>query len=265
MKKLIILSGLIAIMALTWFAFAREYRVPEPKGSQTDEALLVLDNNEERNSDFSDDEKAVLKELKNLLQLYSSKTSFYLSGTIQFNDPDDSSESGLSQFKFFKKDKLVYYKNEGQESLNTEKYYAVADRETKKIIVSLPKDAKEISPIPLSMLSKNLKKDGYSIEKVVEQNKATIKLICENHISCKEIRIEYDISTYKPSLFFYRFTDFNYPEDKARDKIMSIQISQWETDGKEKNYKVPELITIEQGIISSAKGFEDYEIMNQTN
>jgi hypothetical protein len=265
MKKLIISGIIITSMALSWYAFAREYRAPESKKSETDEALLVLDNNEGQ-GDFTDDEKAVLKELKNLLELYSSKTSFYLSGTIQIDDPVDSSQvNGLSHFEFLKSDKIVYYKNDEQESLNTDKYYAVADREAKKIIVSLPKEAKEISPIPFSIFSKNFKNDGYSIEKSVENNKTTIKLICENHITCKEIRIEYDAVTNKPSLLLYRFTDFDYPEDKTRDKIMSIQINQWEADGKEKDYKIPELITITQGTISSAKGFEEYEILNRIN
>jgi hypothetical protein len=268
MKKVIILFAAIGIMAISWLAFAKEFKFhSENKKAVLDEAMLKLDNGEEMNADFSDDEKTILRELQDLFKAFSSKTPFFLSGSIDLYNPADSSEmTASSPFDFLKNEDIIYYKNDGQESINTEKYYAIADHAAKKIMVTASKSIQEISPVPFSALSKNFKNDGYTIERTEQGNKAIIKLLSENHISCKEIKIEFDPVTRKPSLLFYRFTDFDYPDDKKHDKTITIHIKNWEVgSAAAKSYTVPQLISITNESIIGSKGFEEYEIMNLLN
>jgi hypothetical protein len=267
MKKTIILFAAIAIMAISWLAFAREYRFHSAnKKNEAAEVSLKVENGEEMTADFNDDEKNILRELQDLFKVFSSEKQFYLSGSMDMYNPADSAETNTSsQFDFLKKDDVVYYKNDNQQSVNTEKYYAVADHAAKKIMIGPAKDVLAISPIPFSALSKNFKNDGYTVEKTENGNVTTIKLLCENHISCKEIKVEFDPLTRKPSLLFYRFTDLNYPEDKDHDKTITVRINKWEAGAEAKDYPMPQIISIADETITGAKGFEDYEIINLLN
>lgn len=268
MKKIIFLLVAIAMMAITWLAFANDKRILlTNRASEANEVKLKLEDGEEAAADFDDDEKAILKELQDLFKTFSSQKHFYLSGRIDMHTPADTTQSKTSsQFDFSKKDELIYYQNDAQQSINTLKYFAVVDHVSKKIIVSPPKDVQEISPLSFSALSKNFKGDGYTIEKIVKEDRASIKLLCENHISCKEISVEFDPVTRRPSLIFYRFTDLDQPENKEYDKTITIQINKWEAGTAEaQDYLIPQMISITTEGITGVKGFEDYDVINLLN
>lgn len=265
MKKILILVAVIIIMSISWYALAKGNKFHlETKNTTLDEATLKLDNGEETNADFNDDEKQILKEYHDLFKGLSSEASFYLAGSIKVDDPADSSdEASSSGFIFLKKGDIIYYKNDNQQILNTNTYYAVADLPAKKIIVAPRKTMQDISPIPFSSISKNFKSDGYTIERTEKENKAVIKMLAENNINCKEIRVEFDPLKGKPYLLFYRFTDLDYPEDKKYDKTVTIHITKWDAGiDKVKGHSVPTLVTVNKQSITGAAGVEDYEIIN---
>lgn len=265
MKKAIILFAVIVIMSISWYSLAKGYKYyPESKNSKLDEATLKLDSGEEANADFNDDEKKILKEYHDLFKDISAQESFYLAGSIDVEDPADSSgEASNSGFIFLKKGDIIHYKNDNQEILNNKTYYAVADLLSKKIIVAPPKATQDISPMPFSSISKNFKSEGYTIERTEKENKVIIKMICENNINCKEIKVEFDPITKKPYLLFYRFTDLDHPEDKKYDKTIAMQIAKWDVGiDKVKDQAVPNLVIIDNQSITGAAGFEDYEIIN---
>ena len=268
MKKIIILIAALVVMSITWYALAKGYKFhSESKNYDLSEAVLKLDDGEETNADFNDDEKQILQEYQDLFKELSSKTSFYIMGNIEISDPADSSaEASGSAFSFLKTGNNIYYQNNYQQILNTGTYYAVADLQSKKLIVAPPKTIQDISPIPFSSISKNFNSEGYTIEKTQKESKAIIKMVCENNINCKEIRVEFDILTRKPSLMFYRFTDLDNPEDKKFDKTIAIHISKWDVgDDKVKEKIIPNLVTINKESITGAAGFEDYELINLYN
>ena len=265
MKKISILFAVIVFMSISWFALATGDTFHSASNKVTlDEATFKLDNGEETNTDFNDDEKQILKEYHDLFKDLSSKESFYLAGNIEVDDPTDSSgDASKSGFIFLKKGDIIYYKNDNQQVLNTDTYYAVADLPAKKIIVAQPKAMQDINPIPFSSISRNFKSEGYTIQRTEKENKAVIKMLAENNINCKEIRVEFDPLTRKPFLLFYRFTDLDYPEDKKYDKTITVHITKWDTGiGKVEDRSIPTLVTINKQSITAAAGFEDYEIIN---
>jgi len=268
MKKIIILIVALVVMSITWYALAKGYKFhSESKNYKLNEAALKLDNGEETNADFNDDEKQILKEYQDLFKDLSSKTSFYIMGNMEVSDLTDSSgEASGSGFSFLKTGNNIYYQNNYQQILNTGIYYVVADLQSKKMIVAPPKTIQDISPIPFSAISKNFKSEGYTIERTEKENKAIIKMVCENNINCKEIRVEFDPLTRKPSLLFYRFTDLDNPEGKKFDKTIAIHITKWDVGiDKVKDQSIPKLVTISKESITVAAGFDDYEIINLYN
>ena len=266
MKKIFLtLLATASIMAAGWFAFATGFTQKTQESDLLNDATFTLVNTNESIADMDEDEKKILKELQELFAgVNDSGSSFIMQGIIDIADPADTLQlENKTPFTFYKEGSIIFYEITDQQMVNTPTYYAVADRELKRIIVAPSKTIEAAQPISLSALGKNFKGEGYTIKKQLNGHQASIQLLCENHISCKEVKVTYDTTTQKPLYLFYRYTDLDHPEDKKYDKTVTIHIKEWQLGRDQiKNQSIPHIIHIDQDSIIAADGLEAYEIID---
>jgi hypothetical protein len=265
MKKALILTLVIGLAASSWLALAREFRFSGPeKSTSLDDATLSIAGDNADAPEASDEDKKVLAELRSIFEMVNGKETIYMEGTLEIKDPSDSSGAANAHFNYYKEGQMVWFKNPDQEMVNNADCYAVADHELKRIVAGPARTLEQVEMVPLPSMGKNLKAEGYSIEKNTEGEKVTIRLISENHISCKEIRVEFDEKTKRPFLFHYRFADPDHLEENSFDKTMSVKIGKWET-GVEARRPLPAIVQKGENRISAAKSFEAYEVIDLLN
>lgn len=261
-KPLLITVLIVAVVASSWYAFANDRKVPRnTKAELLDEATLTLVDENAPLPEMNDDDKKILSELEHLFAK-ATEQSFYMEGNLSVKDPSDSAGNASGDFSFYRKGQLLWYKNADQEMVNTQEYYAVADHSVKRVVVTPSKNMEETSPMPLNVIGKNLLSEGYTIERTEKDGVSVIRLVNENHISCKEIRVEFDAATQHPSLFFYRFTNLDQPDDVAADKIMSIRIKAWENGKDVQTRGLPDIVRHKENAFQPGQSLQGYEIID---
>lgn len=264
-KKIILLVVLVFGVTVGWYAFAKgDKKFPTATTSTLDSAKLVSADQNDITEDYAEDEKHILQEYQDLFKPISSGSSFCVAGKMAILDPADTTQSvAESGFQFLKKEDTVFYKTDFQKNLNTPQFFAVADISSKRMIVTSPKSIGEINPISLSMLSKNFKSEGYNITKETVNQKATIRFLNENNITCKEISVQFDQISRRPQKIRYRFTNLDFPGDKNFDKTVKIEFLTWEINpARIATYAIPRLVNLAGKNFVCAQGFEDYNIIN---
>jgi hypothetical protein len=262
MKKLIITVILIVCIAAGWYAIAGEKERDSSRAELIDEATLTLADDNAELPEMNDNDKKILAELEQVFAA-AMQHSFYMEGVLSVNDPSDTvSASGNGDFVFYRKDQAVWFRNSSQEMINTKDYSAVADRAMKRIVVMPAKTLEETSAMPLTVIGKNLLSEGYKIEKIEKEGVEIISLVNEEHISCKEIRVEVDKASGHPVLFFYRFTNLDQPDDHASDKTMTIRIRKWENGDAVSARDLPGMVEHVKKGFHAGKNFDDFEIID---
>lgn len=253
---------ILCTVGASWLAIAHSDKLPGiQKSTLADEAFLTLRDENEAIPEQSDDEKKILAELQGVFSLFLTGTEFYLEGTVSLRDPLDSSQDyAPAAFTYYKKDDLIYYKNPEQEMVNTADFYTVVDHLSKRIVVAPSKSFQNTNALPLSVIGKNLKGEGYKMERIENEDVTTIRLLCETHVSCKEIKVEFETTSKKPRKLFYRFTNLDYPELETFDRTLSITIDEWKM--KVGNIGItPKVTSLKEGF-TAAKGYEGYDIID---
>jgi hypothetical protein len=268
MKKIIIRGFILAaIISVSWYALANSDKfTPGANASALDQAELTLSVTDENMPEMSGDEQKILRELQDLFSdLYEGRPLF-LEGVTQYTDPADSTATiQRAEFGYYNNGSSVRIRNGGQLAINTASYYAVADEELKRIVVAPAKKIEPSQLIPIPRAGRDLKSEGYTISRTEEEGRVIIRLLCENHISCKEIRVEYDAATRKPLAFFSRYTDLDHPEDAAFDKKMSVRITSWGSEAPSSGPAVSEPVRMSGENVKPGPGFETYDIVNLLN
>ena len=269
MKRIIISTAIIlCAITVSWLAFGRNEKFKKiSKASVVNDAVLTIADSIQSDADLNDDEKKIIKELQDLFKDVSAGKPLHMEGDIRFTDPVDTSQKEqASDFIFHNDGAKIYYKNKAQEAINDRSFYTVADHELKRLVVMPPKSVEAMQVIPLSALSKNIKAEGYSIERSEQGGSAIIRLLCEQHITCKEVSVEFDAATGKLISLFYRFTDLDHPEDTDFDKTLNIKISNWEKDIEQiRKYPLPQLVQSTKDGQTITSALEDYQVINLIN
>lgn len=263
MKKPLLITLLIAA-AITgsWYAIANDKKTPRSTKAQLlDEATLTVVDENAPLPEMNDNDKKILAELEHVFAKATGQ-SFYMQGVLTVTDPSDPVNDSTGEFSFYRKGQTFWYKNAGQEMVNTQDYYVVADHAMKRVVVTPSKNMEEANPAPLNAIGKNLLSEGYTIEKIEKNGMTIIRLINENHINCKEIRVEFDAATMRPSLFFYRFTNLDAPDDPASDKTMSVRINAWENGDAVPVRSLPDIVKHTNNQFQLGQSRQGYEIID---
>jgi hypothetical protein len=117
-----------------------------------------------------------------------------------------------------------YCKMENNEIINTDRFCLFIDHVTKVVLVKPAQPIPKLKIVPnLKGLLKTLSSERYELREGAEGGQNFIKLINEQHISCKEYKIGYDKESMKPSSFYLRFTNIDSPEDSTKDKEIFLE------------------------------------------
>lgn len=155
-----------------------------------------------------------------------SAETYQMEAKLLIIDGADSTAKEVAPINYFagKNGKDFYCKMGPNEMINTNGLLLNINHQTKMVMVKGGQDIPQLNVVPdIKNLMKTLSAEGYELKEGVTNGEAYIKFVNEYHISCKEYKIGYDSATMKPSSFYLRLTNLDYPEDKSKDKVISLE------------------------------------------
>jgi hypothetical protein len=169
--------------------------------------------------------------LADLCNNISLLNNYLMEGELRVIDQADTAQSVYTRFRYARRDSMQYYQLGDQEMLTLPGLYMNVDHSVKKIMLS-PHMPEEQAGRPLIDRAQvdALKKEGYVISKETGTPYTTISLVSNRHISCREYRIAYDSAGLIRSTFM-RTTDLDNPLDRSLDKLISMNVVQWQIAG----------------------------------
>ena len=256
MRKTTHLFLMLLLIASSWMAaahFNKSKSMPdETKAPETPER-----------EPLSGDEQELLRLFTKVLEkLNSPDNAMQIEGRISIEDPANPQASAQAvPFRLYRDSSAFYYSNQGQLVINNKDYYLVMDSLLKRIVVAPPKKIEELETISFQQYLKNVRGEGYQVEKEESGHSSVIRLHNKAHISCKEIQLEYKTATLQPLRLCYRLTDLENPDERS-DKKMEVMFDLIKSGA---NQKSPKVIVFMEGAISPVKGLEEYELINLIN
>lgn len=208
----------------------------------------------------------LLQKFEELGKKYDTlKTNYTIKGMMTCIDrPDTSTQQKNVPFVVCKRGYSLYYKMGATETINEDGLYLYIDHNSRRILLSRQKTLTGGSGLQnLTRLSEKLKSEYYELSGSVKGKLQTLSFLNEHHISCKQYTISYDTSDNAIKHLYIRTTDFGDPLNKAKDKIMIMDISQWDDRALIRNFTVPgDVVKGEGDNRKTTRLFEKYELIN---
>jgi hypothetical protein len=262
-KPVLTLTFIIGLGLASWYAiandsFTRHTAAPEDGG----ERLVIAGT--EGVAEPSDEEKEALKEVQALFAHVTSGAPFYMESRVEYRSPVDTTQLSFP-YSYYRYGAELYVKNAEQLSINTPAYYTVADYQLKRLVVMPSRQLQAPALIPANLLGKNLKSEGYTIERSAGEGLVTIRILNPTHLTCKEMTLVFNPDTRVPVSLLYRLTDGDHPE-AAYDKTMLLRITHWEqAEAAVKAHALPAAIQLQDGQPLPGAAFRGFEILNLLN
>lgn len=222
--KILIPVLVVTVVVVAFAGVPRWMHMPKPKQVAT----IVSDDS---GVTYTPEEEHMLKEVIAVYARMDFCRQLYTTGILEANDPADSTVALHSPFKFCRKGNDLYYQSGEMEVIALENIYISISNQSKKIFVGPAR--KIISPLQMATdsLVDIWKKDHYSIDAHVLPEQTTVRLLCSNHITCKEYRYDYDPAAMVLKGVYMRLTNLDDPLNTAMDKEVRMSVDQWrETD-----------------------------------
>lgn len=265
MRKNILTLAFITLLGLaSWYAIASDtFKKGAIVSGDAEERLVIATT--EGAPELSDEEAEILKEVQSVFAQITSGAPFYLDSRVEYHNPADTTTLSFP-YSYFRSGGALYLKNAEQLSINTPDYYTVADYGLKRLVVMPPRQVETPSLLPLDLLGKNLKSEGYTIERTTTgEGLVTVRILNPTHVTCKEIAIVFHPDTKVPVSLFYRLTDTDHPEAEG-DKTMLLRIAKWELDVEAvKKRALPNAIQLQDGQPVPGAAFRGFEVLNLLN
>lgn len=254
-KPILIVALLIAsgIAALAASPSLRKMLLPAAKQPPAAPAIVMPEYDAAADSLF-----AGLAELYNKV---GQLQTFSMEGNIRLIDQADTTLSINTRFRYCQKDSLRYYQLGNQEMLTIPGLYLSVDHSIRKIMMS-PNAQQSAAVMPLvgAAQIEELKKEGYYISRERMDNYNVIRLRRDKHVSCRELRVSFD-SAGMIRQTYMRKTDMDDPADPSLDKLISVNISHWQTANVPLQvFSAGRFIRRQGESWAPAAAFRDYEI-----
>jgi len=146
------------------------------------------------------------------------------------------------------------------EAINEDGIYLNINQDTKKVFIAEKKQINTVSMISMDQLKQVLQTEDYDLSGKVNGSLQTISLINENHYTCKEYTITFDTLSKKIVNVFYRMAGVREPMDKAKEKLITIALTQCDTTGSLNKYKNKADIIDAQGKLLGK--YERYQLIH---
>ncbi len=163
-----------------------------------------------------------------------NRSEYNLTGKLVFRDGSDSAAKAQQLvYEVRKRDTDYYCRLGSTEILNANGTSVSIDHFSKQIIVSGQKELPVSQLFPSTKeLLKNLQKERYVLSGIVEGGEEKLQLLNNYHITCKEYTITYDKETFKPVKLFTRLTNFENPESREKERVVTLYIDRCESQSR---------------------------------
>lgn len=176
---------------------------------------------------YKREDENMLRELMGVYARIDSCHELFMTGSLDARDPADSSSTLHSPFRFCRKGNELYYQTGDVEMVALEDIYITVSKSTKKMFVGPARTI--ISPFKMATDSMVdiWRNDHYTIDTKVVPEQTTVRLLCPNHITCKEYRYDYDPGARVLRGVYMRLTNLNDPLNTAMDKEVKMSVDLW--------------------------------------
>lgn len=257
MKKILIpmLAVLVVGGALAGVPAVREWWSP---------ASAVATSAPANNSGKAD--PALIRELADVSRHLDNVKHFYMEGKITAIDPGDSVNRMNADFSYAVKEGRVYSKLGDQEMLYCPEFSLTVNHGVKKVFLAPPAEAGMPYRLPWDTMMRMINDEGYDVIRTSSNSIATIKLIRENHASCKEYAISYDTASHLIQHVFMRLTNLSDPFNRKSDRRIHVSFSRWQVEHvPEALFDVKKWVRKEGEEVTVADGLSGYDLIVTAN
>lgn len=209
---------------------------------------------------------ALIRELADVSRHLDSVHTFYMEGKISATDPGDSLNKMNADFTYAIKDKKVYSKLGEQEVLYCPEFSLTVNHSVKKVFLAPPVEGGMPYRLPWDTMMRMINDEGYDVIKTSSNDIATIKLVRENHASCKEYAISFDTATHLIQHVFIRLTNLSDPFSKKSDRRIHVSFNRWQLEHvPEALFDVKKWVRKDGEDVVVADGLSGYDLVVTAN
>lgn len=210
---------------------------------------------------------ALMNELIGWLKPFdTANTSYYLNGLFTAVDKADSANAMVNLPYTVCKNGNEFYLRIGQtETVNNKYNYLFVDHAVKKMMLSGAKKITYTPGVPMNEIYDYLTSEGYVLVKTAGNNRlSTISMQNPNHVSFKELAVQYDSATHQLKKVFMRQADVADPMNADREKWITLEVKDWNDDPEPGKYlDVQKFVQKKQNEWAPAAGYSSYSLINQ--
>lgn len=169
--------------------------------------------------------------LRQLIGVYAHMDScqqFYTAGTMSAKDPSDSATNLNTTYSFCRRGNEFYYQANDVETVALKDIYISVSKNTKKIFVAPARKVLPPFQMPADSLVQIWRAENYKITEEISNSKASVSMLNNRHISCKEYRFEYDPAAMVLKGTYMRLTNLQDPLNDQMDKEVRITVDRWQ-------------------------------------
>lgn len=173
-------------------------------------------------------DESALRQLIGVYARMDSCREFYTAGTMSAKDPSDSATNLNTTYSFCRRGNEFYYQASDVETIALKDIYISVSKNTKKIFVG---PARKVLPpfrMPADSLVQIWRAEDYKISEDISSGKASVSMLNNRHISCKEYRFEYDPTAMVLKGMYMRLTNLQDPLNDQMDKEVRITVDKWQ-------------------------------------
>ncbi|THU38417.1 hypothetical protein FAM09_17255 [Niastella caeni] len=210
---------------------------------------------------------AMMNELMTWLQPFdSSNTSYYVNGSLTAIDKTDTAHALKAVPYTMCKNGQQFYLRIGQtETINNANNYLFIDHAVKKMLLSDAQKVIQAPGLPVNQLYDYIKSEGFVFSKTVSNSRfQTITMLNPNHISYKELSVQYDSARKEVRKIFIRQAEVTDPMNADKEKWLTLVVKDWNDNPEAAKYLgLQKFIQKKQDEWVGAPAFADYDLINQ--
>ena len=181
----------------------------------------------ERGIVYSVEEKRKLGQLAAIYDHMNGCAELDASGVLTAYDPADSSATLQHPFRLCRKGKELYYQTGDMEMISLSDMYISVSHKARKIFIGPAKTVLPPFQLPTDSLAVTWQSDNYRMVTEDLPGKSRMRMLCDNHITCKEYRFDYDTAAMAVKQVYMRLTNLRDPLNNKLDKEVSLTVNEW--------------------------------------
>lgn len=210
---------------------------------------------------------ALMNEMLSWLKPFdTTNTSYYLNGLLTALDKTDSANAMIDvAYTVCKNGKQFYLQMGKTETINNDENYFFVDHAAQKMMLAKAKVVVQSPGLPVSELYDYIRSEGYVFTKETGNNRlSTIIMQNPNHISYKELSVQYDSVSRQVKKIFMRQSDVTDPMNADKEKWITLVVKDWNDDPDAGQYlSIHKFVQKKQDEWAIAPAYHDYDLINQ--